>query len=173
MRRSRKLLLVIVLVVAAAGLAYLIFGLVYVPGPAQFQVTGVLELGRTEFRRGETITVEPFLTYTGMRRVDIFRGTPFLFVAVYTADDARVLELPVLELTYDIGLTSTLRPNVPYNEEYHWTRWYFPDYLRTYSFKLEQPGDYKVVVRAEFRPDMDRAREYRVYSEPIWITIAG
>lgn len=173
MRRSRKLLLIIVLVVAAAGLAYHIPGLVYVPDLAQFQVTG--ELTKTEYRVREQITVEPFLTYTGMRRqVTIFSGIPLFNVDVYTADGARFIELPVLEFRYMIGLSYALTPDVPYNDKDIWLDWYSRSYSLAYRFSLEQPGDYKVMVWAYFGPDKDDpASLSRVYSEPIWITIAG
>ena len=172
MRTSRKLLLIVVLVVAAAGLAYLHFGLIYVPDLAQFRVTG--ELAKTEYRVREQITVKPFLNYTGMRQVTIFSGTPLFYVDVYTADDARVLELPALRLTYDVGLFYTLTPNVPYNDKDVWTDWYSHSYSAAYRFSLEQPGSYKVMVWAHFSPDKDDpASLSRVYSEPIWITITG
>lgn len=173
MRMSKKLLLIIVLVVAAAGLAYHIPGLVYVPVLAQFQVTG--ELTKTEYRTYAEITVKPFLTYTGMRRqVTIFSGTPLFSVDVYTADNARVVELPVLEFRYTIGLYYTLTPNVPYNDKDVWLDWYSRSYAAAYRFRLEQPGSYKVVVWAHITPDKDDpASRSRVYSEPIWITIAG
>jgi hypothetical protein len=172
-RMSRKLLLIIVLVVAAAGLAYLISGPVCVPDLAQFEVTG--ELTKTEYGTYAQVTVEPFLTYTGMRgRVTIFSGTPLFYVDVYTADGAQVIELPVLEFRYNIGLLYTLTRNVPYNDKDVWTHWYGPGYSSAYRFSLERPGDYKVMVRAHFSPNRDDpARPSRVYSEPIWITITG
>ncbi len=171
MGMSKKVLLIIVLVVAAAGLAYPISGVVRVPDLAQFEVTA--ELARTEYRVREQITVEPFLTYTGMRRqVTIFSGIPLLNVDVYTADDVRVIELPVLEFRYRIGLSYALTRDVPYNDKDRWLHWYSRSYSLAYRFSLEQPGDYKMMVWAYFRPDKDDpASLSRVYSEPIWITI--
>lgn len=172
MRLSKKLLLIVVLAIAAAGLGYLIFGLVYVPDLAQFRVTA--ELARTEYHAGESITVEPFLTYAGMRRVTIISGIPLLFVDVYTAEDARVFELPVLTMTPDIALRHTLRPDVPFSDKDRWRD--LPvvpaGYLEVYTFSVEQPGSYYVVVRAEFWLDKDGlASPSRVYSEPIWIQV--
>lgn len=149
---------------AAVGLAYVISGLLYVPNPSRFVVSG--ELAKTEYRAGEEIRVEPFLTYTGMRRVTISSVRPLLFVEVYTAEDVRILHLP--ELRQDILQFHTLRPNVPYNEG---DRWPHPDYLKTYAFKLEQAGSYKVVVRADFRLDEYPAPESHVYSQPVWIEV--
>ena len=120
-------------------------------------------------RQGEEITVEPFLTYAGMRRVTISSARPLLFVDVYTAENARVLEFP--ELRQDILQFHTLKSNVPYNEK---DRWPSPQYLKVYTFSLEQAGSYKVVVRAEFSLDKDDpTRVSRVYSEPIWVQITG
>ena len=171
-RLSRKLVLSIVLAVVVAGLVYLISGLFYVPDLAQFEVTG--ELAKTEYRPGEQITVEPFLIYSGMRRPTIGSGRPLLFVDVYTAEDVRVLQVPVL--TQDILQYHTLRPNVPYNEKDRWRAFgIFPaDYLRLYTFSLEQPGTYYVVVRAEFWLDKDDpSSASRVCSEPIWVQITS
>lgn len=171
-RLSKKLLLIIVLAGAAAGIAYLITGLFYVPDLAQFEATG--ELAKTEYRARESITVEPFLTYCGMRRVIISSARPLLFLDVYTAEDVRVLQVPVV--TQDILQYHTLRPNVPYNEKDRWHGFtLFPaDYLRLYAFSLEQPRSYYVVVRAEFWLDKDDpASASRVCSEPIWIEVTG
>jgi hypothetical protein len=172
-RMPKRLLLIIVLAAAAAGLAYLIIGLVYVPELAQFEATG--ELARTEYRAGAWITVEPFLTYSGMRRVTICSAIPLLFVDVYDAEGTRVLETPALRI--DICLFHTLRPNVPYNEK---ERWPYPNgvlpahYANLYMFRLEEAGSYRVVVRAEFRLDKDDpASGSRVCSEPIWVQITG
>ena len=165
---QKRLLLVIVLAVVAAGLAYLIIGLVYVPKLAQFEATG--ELAKTEYRVGESITVEPFLTYSGMRRVTISSGRPILFVDVYTAANVPVFELPVL--TQDILQYHTLRANVPYNEKDRWHEGNYADYLNVYTFNLVQAGSYRVVVRAEFNLDKDDpASRSRVYSEPIWVQV--
>jgi hypothetical protein len=184
MRMSKKLVLVIVLAVVAAGLAYLIFGLVYVPALAQFRVTG--ELAKTEYRAREQITVEPFLAYTGMRRqVTIYAGTPLFFVEVYTAENEKVSVLPLLDgvAIVDMLWSHTLRRNVPYNDEDRWREGItgapvghpydhnILDYLRAYSFRLEQTGSYKVVVRAEFI--MGEHVTSTVYSEPIWVQIEG
>jgi uncharacterized protein (DUF58 family) len=171
-RLSKKLLLAIVLAVVVAGLAYLIIGLLYVPQLSQFEATG--ELAKTDYFVGEEITVEPFLTYTGMRRVTISSARPLLFLDVYTAENARVLELPVL--TQLIQQYHTLRPSVHYNEKDRWHGFTaFPaDYLKLYAFSLQQPGSYYVVVRAEFRLDKDdRSSASRVCSEPIWVQITG
>ena len=171
-RLSKKLLLIIALAGAAAGIAYLITGLVYVPTLAQFEVTG--ELAKTEYRVREQITVEPFLTYSGMRRVTIASGRPLLFLDVYTAQNVQVLQVPVFQ--QDILQYHTLRPNVPYNEKNRWRAFgIFPaDYLKVYTFSLEQPGGYYVMVRAEFWLDKDDpASASRVCSEPIWIEVTG
>lgn len=171
-RLSRKLLLIIALAGAAAGIAYLIVGLVYVPEWSQFEATG--ELAKTSYAAGEDITAEPFLTYRGMRRVTIASARPLLFVDVYSAQNVRFLELPVL--TQEILQYHTLRPNVPYNEKNRWHGFTpFPaDYLKVYTFSLEQPGGYYVMVRAEFWPDKDDpASASRLCSEPIWIEVTG
>lgn len=182
----KKLLLIIALAIAGAGIAYLITGLFYVPDLAQFEVTG--ELAKTEYRARESITVEPFLTYTGMRRqVTIYAGTPLFFVEVYTAENERALELPVLDwvLISDFLWSHTLRPNVPYNEKDGWGRGILGwpaghpyesnilDYVGAYSFRLEQAGSYKVVVRAEFIVGEDVTSKSAVYSGPIWVQITG
>lgn len=182
----KKLLLIIALAGAAAGLAYLISGLVYVPDLAQFEATG--ELAKTEYRVREQITVEPFLTYTGMRRqVTIYAGTPLFFVEVYTAENEKVLELPVLD---DVAISQvlwshTLRRNLSYNEKDRWRRGIIGwpvghrfdanilDYAGAYSFRLEQTGSYKVVVRAEFMVGGDGTSRLTVYSEPIWVQMTG
>ena len=186
MIRSRKLLLIIVLVVAAAGLAYLISGLVCVPDLAQFEATG--ELAKTEYRTYAQITVEPFLTYTGMRRqVTIYAGTPLFFVEVYTAENEGALEIPVLDdvLISQVLWSHTLRCNLPYNEKDRWPQGILGwpaghrfdanilDYAGAYSFRLEQTGSYKVVVRAEFMVGEDGTSRLTVYSEPIWVQITG
>jgi len=185
-RLSKKLLLIIALAGAAAGLAYLITGLVYVPDVAQFEATG--ELAKTEYRVREQITVEPFLTYTGMRRqVTIYAGIPLLFVEVYIAENEKVLELPILDdvVIVDFLWSHSLRPNAPFNDEDRWRRGIIGtlvdhlydrnvlDYLRAYSFRLEQVGSYKVVVRAEFIVGGDVTSTSTVYSEPIWVQITG
>lgn len=168
-RMPKRLLLIIVLAGAAAGIAYLITGLFYVPDLAQFEATG--ELAKTEYRARESITVEPFLTYCGMRRVTVSSGRPLLFLDVYTAEDVRVLQVPVV--TQDILQYHTLRPNVPYNEKDRWPEGnYYPEYLKVYTFNLVQAGSYRVVVRAEFNLDKDDpATKSRVYSEPIWVQV--
>ena len=186
MRMSKKLLLIIVLVVAATGLAYLISALVCVPDLAQFEATG--ELAKTEYRTYAQITVEPFLTYTGMRRqVTIWAGTPLFFVEVYTAENEGALELPVLDdvVISQVLWSHTLRRNLPYNEKDRWPQGILGwpaghrfdgnilDYVRAYSFKLEQPGIYKVVVRAEFIVGEDLRSKSTVYSKPIWVQITG
>lgn len=163
----RKLLLTVAVAGAAVGLAYFISGLVYVPELTQFEVTG--ELAKTEYRVGEEITVEPFLTYAGMRRVTICSARPLLFVEVYTAENVRILHLP--EVRQDILQFHTLKPNVPYNEK---DRWPYPHYLKVYTFSLEQARSYRVVVRADFGLDKDDpAQTSRVYSEPTWVQITG
>lgn len=162
----KRLLALVLLAGAAAGLGYVVSGLVYVPDPSRFVVSG--ELAKTEYRAGEEIIEEPFLTYTGMRRVTISSVRPLLFVEVYTAEDAPILHIP--ELRQDILQFHTLGPNVPYNEG---DRWPYPDYLKTYAFKLEQSGSYKVVVRADFRLDEYPAPESHVYSQPVWIEVTG
>jgi hypothetical protein len=182
---SKKLLLIIALAGAAAGLAYLISGLACVPDLAQFEATG--ELAKTEYRVREQITVEPFLTYTGMRRqVTIYAGTPLFFVEVYTAENEKVLELPILDdvAIVDFLWSHSLRRNLPYNEKDRWPRgigWLVGhrfdanilDYAGAYSFRLEQVGSYKVVVRAEFMVGGDGTSRLTVYSEPIWVQMTG
>lgn len=186
MRMSRKLVLIIVLVVAVAGLAYLISGLVCVPDLAQFEVTA--ELAKTEYRVREQITVEPFLSYTGMRRqVTIFSGMPLFNVDVHTADGAQVIELPVLDdvLISQALWSHILSRSLPYSENDVWPRGILGwpagnrlpgsilDHVSAYSFRLEQAGSYKVAVRAEFMVGQHVWSRLTAYSEPIWITITG
>ena len=193
MRLSKKLVLAIMLAVVVAGLAYLIIGLLYegtgwpgyVPDLGRFRVTG--ELAKHDYHIGEEITVEPFLTYTGIIPVTIHAGIPLLFVEVYTAENEKVLELPVLDgvAIVDVLWSHTLRPNAPFNDEDRWRRGIIGtlvdhlydrnvlDYLRAYSFRLEQVGSYKVVVRAEFIVGGDVTSTSTVYSEPIWVQITG
>jgi len=167
----KKLLLIIVLACAVAGLAYFVCGPLYVPQLSQFEATG--ELARTEYRLGEEITAEPFLAYSGIRRVTISSARPLLFLDVYTAEDVPVLQVPLVR--QDIMQHHTLRPNVPYNEKDQWPEGgFYPEYLQVYAFSLQQPGSYYVVVRADFSLGKDVGAEtLHVYSVPIWITITG
>jgi hypothetical protein len=190
MRMSKKLLLIVLLAGVAAGIAYFISGLFYVPQLSQFEVTG--ELATTRYGVGEEITVEPFLTYSGTRRVTICSGIPLLFVDVYNAEGTRILETPSMRI--DICRSRTLRAGVPYCDPdekeplpYFIMVGSFPfQYsphldlgLRAYGpypykFSLEQAGNYYVVVRAEFWLDKDDpASDSRVCSEPIWLQITG
>lgn len=166
MRRPRKVLIAIALAGVAAGLTYLISGLVYVPDPDRFQATG--ELAKTEYRVGQQIAVEPFLTYMGRRSVTISSRRPLLFVEVYNAENEIILYLP--QWAESIRLFHTLEPKVPYNEK---DRWPSPGYLMQYTFRLEQAGSYKVVVLADFRLEEYPAPRSHVYSEPIWIEVTG
>ena len=188
MRLSKKLLLIVVLAGVAAGLAYFISGLFYVPQLAQFEATG--ELTKTSYAAGEEITVEPSITYSGMRRVTICSGIPLLFVDVYNAEGTRILETPAYRI--DMCLSRTLRPGVPYCDPEEKERlahfplvgppaYYGKPYLDLelraygpppYAFRLERPGSYYVVVRAEFWLDKDDpASASSVCSEPIWVQI--
>lgn len=164
-------MLIIVLAVVVGGLAYLISGLSGVPELTQFEVTG--ELARTEYRASEEITVEPFITYYGMRPVTIRSGVPLLYLFVYTAGDERVLQVPPMAI---VGADHTLTPNVPYNEKDRWHEFssYLHDaeYLKLYTFTLEQAGSYYVVVEAAFGLGEEGSLlNSRVHSEPIWLQI--
>lgn len=161
----RNVLLAVALAGVAAGLAYFISGLVYVPDVTRFEATG--ELRKTEYRVGERITVEPFLTYTGSRRVTIYSARPLLFVEVHSAENVRILQLT--QMVEDLRQFHTLEPNVPYNEKDRWPP--ATSYSMAYSFSLEQAGRYKVVVRADF--GLDEHPSLHVYSEPIWVEVTG
>ena len=117
--------------------------------------------------------MEPFLTYSGIRGVTISSARPILFLDVYTAEDVRVLQVPLVR--QDIMQHHTLRPNVPYNEKDQWPEGgFYPEYLQVYAFSLQQPGSYYVVVRAEFWLDKDDpSSASRVCSEPIWVQITS
>ena len=159
----RNVLLVVALAGVAAGLAYFISGLVYVPDVTRFEATG--ELRKTEYSVGESIWIEPFLTYTGSRRVTIYSARPLLFVDVHSAENVRT----VTGMVDNVKQFHTLEPNVPYNEKDRWPP--ATSYSMAYRFSLEQAGRYKVVVRADF--GLDEHPSLHVYSEPIWVEVIG